>query len=264
MRKYPLTRYPLTLELDLFSKIKESNSDYISNLKDDINDSLRDNDKVKLSNDIDKHDKKWMSLVLLLSSTLTNYASRIKTLQYDNYINQNVKAFSDNVQNQMLRLAQLANTKYAIDNKLSNEIILFNENLSKKLELSGLYTNQVLKEKILNAMSKNLNHSEIMNIIDDEVKKGLNNLAFNTRDKVSSLNSQILKDIHIDTGIEEFYWISMRDEKVRDKHAQLDNDEKYNYISPPMGILPGEEPNCRCVAYPVIDESVIQNLTDLY
>lgn len=51
-------------------------------------------------------------------------------------------------------------------------------------------------------------------------------------------------------GIERYIWRSQDDTKVRDSHAQYD-DQVFRWDDPPEGGHPGQAPNCRCHAEPI-------------
>lgn len=51
-------------------------------------------------------------------------------------------------------------------------------------------------------------------------------------------------------GIEQYIWRSQDDAKVRDSHAQYD-DQIFRWDEPPAGGHPGQAHNCRCYAEPV-------------
>jgi SPP1 gp7 family putative phage head morphogenesis protein len=53
-----------------------------------------------------------------------------------------------------------------------------------------------------------------------------------------------------DLGIERYIWRSQDDAKVRDSHADYD-DQVFPWDRPPAGGHPGQAHNCRCVAEPV-------------
>lgn len=52
-------------------------------------------------------------------------------------------------------------------------------------------------------------------------------------------------------GIEQYIWRSRGDENVRDQHKDNHN-EVFDWDSPPNGLHPGQDYNCRCVAEPYI------------
>lgn len=53
-----------------------------------------------------------------------------------------------------------------------------------------------------------------------------------------------------DLGIERYTWRSQDDAKVRDSHAEYD-DQVFRWDEPPASGHPGQAHNCRCVAEPV-------------
>ena len=53
-----------------------------------------------------------------------------------------------------------------------------------------------------------------------------------------------------DLGIEAYIWRSQDDAKVRDSHAEYD-DQVFRWDDPPAGGHPGEAHNCRCYAEPI-------------
>ena len=66
------------------------------------------------------------------------------------------------------------------------------------------------------------------------------------RNETGNLYAQECKDLMIENGIEHFIWHTMKDDRVRESHAEREglifsiNDE-----------LPGEDFNCRCWAEPI-------------
>jgi hypothetical protein len=53
-----------------------------------------------------------------------------------------------------------------------------------------------------------------------------------------------------DLGIERYIWRSQDDAKVRDRHADYD-DQVFLWDQPPEGGHPGQAHNCRCTAEPI-------------
>lgn len=76
-------------------------------------------------------------------------------------------------------------------------------------------------------------------------------------DDVLTLNAQIASARQQAAGIEEFVWTTADDERVRDSHKALDG-HTFRWDDPPVvdgeEAVPGEAPNCRCVAFPVLPE----------
>jgi len=57
-----------------------------------------------------------------------------------------------------------------------------------------------------------------------------------------------------DFGIERYIWRSQDDAKVRDSHADFD-DQMFRWDVPPAGGHPGQAFSCRCFAEPVVSGS---------
>jgi SPP1 gp7 family putative phage head morphogenesis protein len=80
---------------------------------------------------------------------------------------------------------------------------------------------------------------------------------FWARDQMAKLNSQITRAQQEDAGCTEYTWSTSHDERVRDRHRELDG-KKFSWADPPVmddGTQknPGEDYNCRCVARAVLD-----------
>jgi SPP1 gp7 family putative phage head morphogenesis protein len=71
------------------------------------------------------------------------------------------------------------------------------------------------------------------------------------RDQIGKLNAQITMARHREIGIQRFRWRTMRDGKVRRKHAVRDG-KVYRYDDPHP--QPGVEVCCRCYPEPVFDD----------
>jgi SPP1 gp7 family putative phage head morphogenesis protein len=84
------------------------------------------------------------------------------------------------------------------------------------------------------------------------------------QDQTLKFNAQLTKEIHRQAGIEEYYWVSVGDESVRDIHEELNDrsaaGERFRYDDPPVSekngaaFNPGEGYRCRCQAIPYVPE----------
>ena len=71
------------------------------------------------------------------------------------------------------------------------------------------------------------------------------------------------RDRNVELGIEDFFWQSQRDDKVRNRHRELDGT-RWAWTSPPTDQgLPGEPFGCRCLAKPVLETQARNNIQDL-
>jgi SPP1 gp7 family putative phage head morphogenesis protein len=78
------------------------------------------------------------------------------------------------------------------------------------------------------------------------------------RDRTLKLNAAITKERHLSLGITSYVWTTSSDERVRETHAEL-ADRTFEYADPPIidgqPVNPGEDYQCRCIAYPVSDSA---------
>ena len=122
---------------------------------------------------------------------------------------------------------------------------------------------------------------EMQNIVEDGFLNGKSNrnivksiqerfgvsrskARFYATDQLSKLNASITQQQQTECGVEEYVWSSSKDQRVRDRHRQLDGT-KHRWDDPPIvdyrtgrRAHPGEDYRCRCVALPVFN---IENLT---
>ncbi len=79
------------------------------------------------------------------------------------------------------------------------------------------------------------------------------------RDQTLKLNSLVTKERHAAAGIESYVWTTSNDERVRETHEALEGQE-FRWDDPPEvnddGDTghPGEDFQCRCIAFPVLPE----------
>ena len=80
------------------------------------------------------------------------------------------------------------------------------------------------------------------------------------QDQILKLNAQISETRLRDAGVEEYIWITSRDERVRPEHLALDGT-KHRWDDPPVSNKNGEKNNpgtdvrCRCIANPVLPDT---------
>jgi len=79
------------------------------------------------------------------------------------------------------------------------------------------------------------------------------------RDQTSKLNARITRDRMAAAGITTYRWTTAGDERVRSMHDDLDGEE-FDFGDPPVTNddgdtnNPGEDYQCRCVAFPILPE----------
>lgn len=72
------------------------------------------------------------------------------------------------------------------------------------------------------------------------------------RDQTAKLNADLNRLRQVQAGIEEYEWMTSRDERVRASHREHEG-KVYRWDDPPAGTgHPGEDINCRCVARAIV------------
>lgn len=151
----------------------------------------------------------------------------------------------------------------------------------KGIELSKHepWVNEILTQNIKNNVSyiKNL-ENEMYERIDEIVREGVekgwpskklrdkiieqtgitkSRAEFLAVDQAGTIMGQITASRHQNLGITSYTWDTSGDERVREKHRDLDG-KVFSYDDPPevngRKVLPGEDYRCRCVAMPVFDD----------
>lgn len=78
------------------------------------------------------------------------------------------------------------------------------------------------------------------------------------RDQVLKLHAKITRYRQKAAGINKYVWTTSLDERVRDEHAELEGETfSWDGEGDPDEGHPGEAVNCRCVAYPVLDDEFL-------
>ena len=95
--------------------------------------------------------------------------------------------------------------------------------------------------------------------INTEYNIGKRRARLIARDQIGKLNGAITRSQQTDAGVSEYIWSTVQDERVRDRHADL-NGKRFKWGEPPIvdtrtgrRAEPGEDYQCRCVALPVFD-----------
>jgi SPP1 gp7 family putative phage head morphogenesis protein len=101
--------------------------------------------------------------------------------------------------------------------------------------------------------------AELRGAIEDRLEVSRAKADLLARDQVLTLNAQITQSRQQAAGITDYIWTTANDERVRDTHAELDG-ETFSWDDPPVTNdagdrnHPGEDFQCRCVAFPVLPE----------
>jgi SPP1 gp7 family putative phage head morphogenesis protein len=98
---------------------------------------------------------------------------------------------------------------------------------------------------------------ELQDRIEERFVIAQSKLETAAHDDILTLNGRITQERQTAAGIDKFIWTTAGEGRVRDSHAEIDG-QVFDWDDPPEvdgeEAIPGEPPNCRCVAYPVLDE----------
>lgn len=95
--------------------------------------------------------------------------------------------------------------------------------------------------------------------IQDRFNVSKKKAKFWATDQLAKLNAEITQQQQTDCGVEEYVWSTSGDQRVRDKHREL-NGKRFRWDNPPIvddrtgrRAHPGQDYRCRCVALPVFN-----------
>jgi SPP1 gp7 family putative phage head morphogenesis protein len=98
---------------------------------------------------------------------------------------------------------------------------------------------------------------ELTSAINDRFEVSENYAKFVATDQVLKFHGELTEQRQKDAGVEEYFWDTSQDERVRETHADL-HGEKFSWDAPPVSEAdgsryhPGQAFRCRCQAIPVI------------
>ena len=96
----------------------------------------------------------------------------------------------------------------------------------------------------------------IFNIMSERTDVSDSRAKLIARDQVAKLNGQLTMERQIDMGVDSYIWRTVGDERVRETHAD-NEDQTFAWDNPPVETgHPGEDYQCRCWAEPVLPEFV--------
>ena len=134
-----------------------------------------------------------------------------------------------------------------------NELTVSNIQLIKSIRTQYLdkVQNAVMQAMVQGALNKDLGE-QLKKLGKDAESRAM----LIARDQSSKLNAALTRARHEEVGIKKYMWSTSGDERVRASHAEKDG-KIFEYTNPPADTgNPGHDVNCRCVAIPVLDDSV--------
>lgn len=116
-----------------------------------------------------------------------------------------------------------------------------------------------VQQKIEDGVSSGRRASEIAKDLEAEYGTAESSALLVANTEVGKLYGQLNQSRQEELGIIEFTWDTVKDGRVRDSHKDLDG-QVFSWDDPPLDsnlgevVIPGQAPNCRCNAIPVIEE----------
>lgn len=146
---------------------------------------------------------------------------------------------------------------FAGDRKIQQRIAFFTqENVSLIKDIPDAIIGKVEKT-VTRALADGKPHAELAKELDEQFGYGEKRAQLIARDQIGKLNGQIAASRQQDLGVKRFIWETVKDERVRSSHADLDG-ETFSYDDLPIvdgeRAFPGFPILCRCSATPVLDD----------
>jgi len=120
-----------------------------------------------------------------------------------------------------------------------------------------------LQNGIMNSVTQGIRVEEVEAQINEMISKIGGDMDTNAeliaRDQVGKLNGDITEFRQKELGVERYVWRTVKDERVRETHAELDG-ETFSWDDPPVineageRGHPGDDIQCRCYAEPVLED----------
>lgn len=140
------------------------------------------------------------------------------------------------------------------DRKVPSKIETFIERNVADIQALSDKTANDIQRLVLDAFERGARPEELAAEIAKRFDMAETRARLIAGNQLSRLSSQVRRDRHVEIGVTTFKWVTRNDGKVRPAHAV-----KHGRVFPYEGsrapsFFPGVEPNCRCLAVPVVDE----------
>jgi SPP1 gp7 family putative phage head morphogenesis protein len=107
------------------------------------------------------------------------------------------------------------------------------------------------------AVGRGIQTRELSALLQERYKVSESRAKLIARDQISKLNADITEQKQTSLGVEEYWWVTSHDERVRPTHRNLDGTLQ-RWDSPPVSETngernhPGQAVSCRCSARPKV------------
>lgn len=137
---------------------------------------------------------------------------------------------------------------------IANRFLSDNVQLIKNMSVESIETTGRIIQR---DWARGVRVEDISETLQKRIEVGKSRARLIARDQVLKLNGAMNQDRQVSLGVQEYKWLHMNDERVRDEHRELGGNT-YKWSSPPIVGRdgerghPGEYFQCRCQALPVI------------
>lgn len=108
-----------------------------------------------------------------------------------------------------------------------------------------------VEKTVLAGVREGSRASSIAAALEERLGVAESRAALIARDQVLKFNGELNRSRQKDLGIDSYIWRTVKDNRVRDEHSELEG-EALSGDSPPEPGHPGEDFQCRCFAEPIL------------
>lgn len=198
-----------------------------------------------------------------LNEFLSDYTNNLEysIKSYENNLKDNYNTLQDDLENKITGRNEKYIVKATLNEKIQNNIREnYIDNMKKVIHGWQEKNIKQLREDVEYwALGKGYSDKGIAELIMKNYNTTEKKAKFLARNETSLVLSEYSKQKYLSNGITKYRWQTSGDERVRDRHREL-NGKVFEFANPPIVDLdtgeranPGCSINCRCVAIPVLD-----------
>lgn len=138
---------------------------------------------------------------------------------------------------------------------METQLKLFQTQNTDLITKMGLDQKARVEQTLYSNLSQGNGIEKIQQELEKSEKIGENRARLIARDQTNKFNGQLTQLRQQEVGIVSYVWTTAQDERVRPTHKVLDG-ETFSWEKGPKIGHPGSEINCRCIAQPIIIDSM--------
>ena len=198
-----------------------------------------------------------------LNDFLDDYTNNLEysIKSYESILKDNYNTLQDDLENKITGRNEKYIVRATLNERIQNNIREnYIDNMKKVIHGWQEKNIQKLREDVEYwALGKGYSDKGIAELIMKNYNTTEKKAKFLARNETSLVLSEYSKQKYLQNGITKYRWQTSGDERVRDRHREL-NGKVFEFSNPPIVDLdtgkrgnPGEDIYCRCVAIPVLD-----------